>query len=141
MLTHGDPYADVDQDHIENNLAASVGFRYPNDESVDERYFDVSAMDILIRFSTLLFSSPKPKVVMAALLFSCGVDVGIYLGCENTESAIAKVLGESKQNLSATLKRVRIEFGIKHTNTGKASKDQYKTTNYRKKSYEKEEPE
>lgn len=120
---------------IENSIDASTGFIYPSDESNTERNFDVGANDIIIRLSTLLFASPKPKMTLAALLYSSGIDVGIYLNCENTLSAIAKALGESKQNFSATIKRTREEFHLEHCNTGKmeASKDVYSKTNYRKK--------
>lgn len=140
-MTNSDYYEDNDKGfNIENSSVAATGFSYPNDEPNTERNFDVGTVDVLIRLSTLLFSSPKPKLTLAALLYGCGIDVGIYLNCKNTETDIADSLGESKQNFSATLKRTRAEFSLKHCNTGKkeSSKKVYKQNNYRKKSNEPE---
>lgn len=119
---------------LENSLAASTDFKYPDDGGSPERYFDVGTVDVLIRLSTLLFATPKPKMVLAALLYSCGVDVGIYLSCANTETEIAKALGESKQNFHLYIDRACADFNLKHTNTGKSKNKTkvYKQTNGRK---------
>jgi hypothetical protein len=137
MQTNEDIYKENDGYNIENSLAASVSFLYPNDEPNPERTFDISSHAIIIRFATLIFSADKPKLTLAALLYASGIDVGIYLSCKNTETDIANALGESKQNFSATVKRVRAEFNIERANTGKkeSSKETYKQTNYRKSSY------
>ena len=125
--------------NIENDINYSSDFDYPV-EREEEVYFDVTATDIIIRFSSILFSAPKPKLTLAALLYGSGMDVGIYLGCNNTLTDIAVSLGESKQNFSILVKKMRKEFSLNHTNTGKTdtAKSKYKNTNYRKqKSYDK----
>lgn len=121
--------------NIENNINYSEDFRYPiEDGEDDELHLAVSSTDIIIRFSNILFSSKKPKVTLAALLYGSGMDVGIYLNVENTESAISKVLGESQQNFHALINKMRKEFNLHHTNTGKSpdKRDNYKKANYRK---------
>lgn len=131
---------DEDQEYrIENSLSNSVDFDYDAiDEKPVERYFDVSSTSIIIRLSSLIFSSPKPKMTLAALLFGSGVDVGLYLNCDNTETAIAKMLGESKQNFNHLVKKLRSEFELIHTNTGKSSEasKSYTKTNYRKQKHD-----
>lgn len=124
--------------NIENDINYSSDFDYPL-EIEAEVYFDVTATDIIIRFSNILFSAPKPKLTLAALLYGSGMDVGIYLGCNNTLTDIASHLGESKQNFSILVKKMRKEFSLDHTNTGKtdSAKDKYKNTNYRKPSNKK----
>lgn len=121
--------------NIENSLAISTNFVYPNDTPTDERLSNVDANAIIIRLTTLLFATHKPKLSLAAILYASGTDVGIYLNCENTLTDVAKALGESKQNFSAAIKHVKEEFNLGHTNTGKTSscKATYSKTNYRKK--------
>ena len=124
---------------INNNIQVSTPFPFEEvDDEKSEKYFDVEATEIIIRLTSILFSTTKPKIVMAALLYGAGVDVGIYLQCENTETDIAKQLGESKQNFSIMIKKMRKEFGLEHTNTGKnpSVKEKYKNANYKKKKYE-----
>lgn len=116
--------------NLENDINYSQDFDYP-DEINKEHYFDVSSTDIIIRLSNILFSSVKPKVTLAALLYGCGIDVGIYLGCDNQLSDIAIKLGESKQNFSMLVNKLRKEFGIIHSTVNKKNKE-YKNTNYRK---------
>ena len=143
MKNNNDYYEENEGYNIENSIDASIPFAFPTDEPINERHFDTTNIDVIIRFATLLFASPKPKMTLAALLYSCGIDVGIYLNCKNTETEISENLGESKQNFSAAVKRIKADFGIKHHNTGKkhSSKDVYKNTNYRKtkQDYEQEE--
>jgi hypothetical protein len=124
---------------IENSLQASIPFPYEEvDKGEPEKHFDISAVDVIIRLASVIFSSKKPKVHLAAILYASNVDVGIYLECENTVTAIAKQLGESKQNFSILIKKMREEFGLKHCNTGKTidAKQKYKSTNYKKQKYE-----
>ncbi len=122
----------MQDNNIEDNIHFSEEFRYP-EELCEEKNFDVNSTDIIIRLSTLIFSSPKPKMALAALLYGAGVDVGIYLNCDNTITAISVSLGESKQNFSALIKKVKDDFKLK-SNTGKTdnAKLKYKETNYRK---------
>jgi len=98
-----------------NSLKNSVEFKFPGD-AVEEKYFDVGANEVINQLCSLLFSAKKPKVTLAALLYCTGVDVGIYLGVENIETAIAEALGESKQNFNRIIKEIRRDFNITHFN-------------------------
>lgn len=116
----------------DNSLEYSEGFRYPDDEPEMERTFDVTSQQVIIRMATLLFASQKPKLTLAAMLYASGIDVGIYLSCENIEVEIAKALGETKQGFSWTVKQIKKDFDLK-SNTGisPSKKDQFKNSNYR----------
>jgi hypothetical protein len=122
----------MNENNIDDNINFSEDFKYPT-ESTEEKNFDVDSTDIIIRLSTLIFSSSKPKMALAALLYASGVDVGIYLNCDNTVTSISTMLGESKQNFSALIKKVKEDFSLK-SNTGKTdlAKTKYKQSNYRK---------
>jgi hypothetical protein len=86
------------------------------------------------KLSVFLLSSTNPHAVLSALLYSSGFDCGLILGTENTETAIARHLGISKQQFSIHIKRVRSELGITYCNTGKkqGTKETYQNNNYRK---------
>ena len=133
--TNQDNYENDNQGYnIENSLAASTPFNYNElDAEPRETVFDVDSQQILIRFASLIFSSHKPKVTLAALLYASGVDVGIYLNVENTETAIATALGESKQNFSISVKKLKQEFNLR-SNTGKQeeTRQAYTRSNVRK---------
>lgn len=118
---------------IENSINASCPFEYPTEFNLIERYYDVGTTEVIVRISTIIFSSNKPKVALACLLYAAGIDVGIYLNCENTITEIGKVLGESKQNMSCMIKKFKKEFKLK-SNTGKmeTTKSIYEKSNYRK---------
>lgn len=131
MSTH-DNY-DPDYPGWDNNIKYSSDFIYPNDDDPDsERTFDITVQQAIIRFSVLLFASDTPKVTLAALLYSCGTDVGMSLSCQNTETEIAKALGVSKQSFSWTVKTLKKQFSL-NGNTGKSPscKSTYSQTNYR----------
>lgn len=116
----------------DNNINYSEPFRYPMEEDdVEENTHDTN--DIVVRMSQLLFASKAPKVTLAALLYSCGMDVGIYLGSENNITHIAKSLGISKQRFSKSINDVRQQLNIKYADTGKSSlsKDTYSKSNSR----------
>lgn len=117
----------------ENNINYSEGFKYPEEGEVVERVYDVSSTDIIVRLSTILFSAKKPKIVLAALLYGSGIDVGIYLSVDNTEKAIATALGISQQSFHYTILKMCKEFNIEHVNTGKnpESRINYKNNNQR----------
>ena len=109
----------------------SVEFQYPNDEpSPNEQPIDTTAL--IEKLCIQLISERKPHLMLSALLYSTGYDVGLILGTENTETALARVLGTTKQNFSTVVKRVRVQFNIKYANTGKSeeSKEVYKKSNY-----------
>ena len=118
--------------NIDNNINFSEDFKYPDDEP-EEQIEQRDNIDILIRFSNILFTSPKPKVMLAAILFASNVDVGLYFGCENNIVDIAKQLGESRQNFRMVIEKIREDFSLQHTNTGKSSSSRaaYRRGNYR----------
>ena len=121
---------------FENSVETATQFKYP-EEPDSEQFFNIDNNAVIIRLTTLIFNANKPKATLAALLYASGVDVGLYLNCKNEITAIATKLGESKQAFSLMIDRVRKEFELKHTNTGKTSscKSKYREANKRKMKY------
>jgi uncharacterized protein YebE (UPF0316 family) len=118
---------------INNTTTFSVEFQYP----VDEHTFvdtSISINEFITKFSVYILASKNPQLILSALLYSVGYDVGIIFGCENTLANLAKKIGVSKQVFSLEIKKVREDFGIKYANTGKtpSTKETYQKTNYRK---------
>jgi hypothetical protein len=125
---------DTDNDFVENNIGFSVDFVYPSEGEETTQEVAHNSNELITKLSVYLLSAKEPKQQLCALLYSTNYDVGILLGCDNTLTAISKLLGLSKQSFKNCIKNVQLELNIKHTNTGmlKESSKVYKTANKRK---------
>lgn len=106
---------------ITDSLLASVDFTYPLDDNISEGADDDDARyyEFITKFTSYLLTNKNPQLILSALLYTLGTDVGIIFGCPNTETSIARILGTSKQKFSQQVKEVRKQFDIKYSNTGK----------------------
>ncbi len=102
---------------IENLLAASVPFIFPEVEDIDDNQKDDRALEFLQKISYYVLPSKNPRITLSCLLWAVGIDVGLIYGTDNTALAISRILGISVQKFSSEVKKIRIHFNIKITST------------------------
>lgn len=118
-MNNSDEHNSSDQsNNIDNRIDVSVPFDYPHDEpepiNKDER-----AMNLIVQLASYIIPSTNPRLTLSCLCYAAGMDVGLILGCENTETSISKVLGIPKQTFSLECKNVRTTFNLQHSTTNK----------------------
>lgn len=126
---------DDNNDYVDNNIKFSCPFQFPQDEPTNlQELSDTRFHDFIFKFSILLLNSNNSKETLVSVLYASGYDVGMLLGTDNTISALSKILGVSRQNLSLQIFNAASELNIKQYNTGKDSekKKSYKKTNYKR---------
>jgi hypothetical protein len=113
----------------ENNIEWSTPFVPPPEfvspeiwEIVQERSNDMFSgsislvmTDMLNKLANHVLPAHNPRLSLTALFYAADVDVSFILGCENTETSIAKAIGVGKQTFNSELKKVRTEFGLYHS--------------------------
>ena len=107
---------DNEYDPFENNLECSTPFQYPidNDESPNKQ-----SIEFVSRLLAYILPSSNPRMVLSALCYAVGMDVGLCFGVSNTETDISKVLGVTKSAFCKEIKTICNHFGIQYINTGK----------------------
>ena len=102
-------------DYIEDNINLAVNFVYPTDEE-ESLVTSPEINDFIIRLSVNLIKYRKPQNMLIALLYATNYDLRDTLHCENTLSAIARVLHMSEPGFRKLVIKVKKDFGIKYTN-------------------------
>lgn len=133
----------MQSDQLSNNINVSEPFKYPTETlSVTEilsQERDIKAeaeketAEFLNRFLSILLPSKNIRLELIAFAMASGLNVGMFFGCDNTLTAVAKQLGVSKQLLSVHIKQLSTTFNL-HTNTGinETLKPTYAKTNIHK---------
>jgi len=101
---------------IENMLEVSTNFQYPTDEEIPINK-DIRAMQLLNQLAAYIVPCKSPRLTFTCLCYASGMDIGLILGCDNTESSICKTLGIPKQTFSLEVKTVRKHFNLIHSST------------------------
>jgi hypothetical protein len=116
-IGHGHEH--LGQEMIQDSLACSIPPVYPRDEQdVEEdiqRQVDERLQELLNRLVIYLAPSKDVWMTLIAMHYASGGSVTHIMGVENTETAIAKAFGLTKQRFSKLVKTVRRDFNMPHS--------------------------